>query len=51
VKFLAGLIVGVVCTGLLIDRGVDLPNRIKQLINANEIERLYKDIERVIIKK
>jgi len=41
---------GIVVAGLLIDRGVDLPNRVKKLINPAEFERLGNDIHRTIKK-
>jgi hypothetical protein len=43
-------VLGVVGAGLLIDRGVDLPNRLKKLVNPTEFEQLGEDIHRAIKK-
>jgi hypothetical protein len=43
-RFVFGFFVGVVVTGLLIDRGVNLPDRLGRLINGGEVQQLWKDI-------
>lgn len=39
-------VLGVIAAGLLNDRGVDLPNRLKKLVNPAEFEQLGKDIHK-----
>lgn len=49
-RFILGFLVGVVVTGLLIDRGVNLPDRLGHLINGGEVRQLGRDINRAIRK-
>jgi hypothetical protein len=49
-RFVLGFLVGVMATGLLIDRGVNLPERLGRMINTGEVQQLGKDINRVIKK-
>ncbi|MGB8702592.1 MAG: hypothetical protein WCD18_24525 [Thermosynechococcaceae cyanobacterium] len=37
-------------TGLLIDRGVNLPDRLGRMINGNEVQQLGKDINHAVKK-
>ncbi|MGB8701850.1 MAG: hypothetical protein WCD18_20740 [Thermosynechococcaceae cyanobacterium] len=43
-RFVMGFLAGVIVTGLLIDRGVNLPDRLGRLINGAEVQRLGDDI-------
>jgi hypothetical protein len=43
-RFIFGFIAGVIVTGLLIDRGVNLPDRLGRLVNTGEIQQLGRDI-------
>jgi hypothetical protein len=43
-KFIIGFVTGVVTTGLLIDRGVNLPERFGRVINTGEVQQLWHDI-------
>lgn len=43
-RFVFGFLAGVMATGLLIDRGVNLPDRLGQVINMGEVQHLWKDI-------
>lgn len=43
-RFVLGFLVGVMVTGLLIDRGVNLPERLGRVINKGEVQQLWKDI-------
>lgn len=49
-RVIFGFIAGVVVTGLLIDRGVNLPERLVRLINGGEIQQLGRDIGRAVKK-
>jgi hypothetical protein len=49
-RFVMGFLVGVVVTGLLIDRGVNLPERLGRLINTSEVQQLGKDINNAVKK-
>jgi hypothetical protein len=49
-RFLMGFLVGVVLTGLLLDRGVNLPDRLGRLINGGEVQQLEKDINNAVKK-
>ena len=49
-RFVVGFLVGVVVTGLLLDRGVNLPDRLGRLINGNEVQQLGKDINHAVKK-
>jgi hypothetical protein len=43
-KFVIGFIAGVAVTGLLIDKGVNLPERLGRVINTGEVQQLWHDI-------
>jgi hypothetical protein len=43
-KLALGFLLGAFATGILIDRGVNLPERLRNLINTGEIQRLADDI-------
>jgi hypothetical protein len=43
-RFVFGFFAGIIVTGLLIDSGVNLPDRLGRLINGNEVQQLGKDI-------
>jgi hypothetical protein len=43
-KFVIGFVAGVVVTGLLIDKGVNLPERLGRVINTGEVQQLWHDI-------
>jgi hypothetical protein len=47
-RFVVGFLVGVVVTGLLLDRGVNLPDRLGRLINGGEVQQLGKDINNAV---
>jgi hypothetical protein len=49
-RFVVGFLVGVVVTGLLLDRGVNLPDRLGRLINGGEVQQLGKDINNAVKK-
>lgn len=49
-RFVVGFLVGVVVTGLLLDRGLNLPNRLGRLINGGEVQQLGKDINNAVKK-
>jgi hypothetical protein len=49
-RFVFGLLAGVIVTGLLIDRGVNLPDRLGRLINGNEVQQLGRDIQNAVKK-
>ena len=49
-RFFVGFLVGVVVTGLLLDRGVNLPDRLGRLINGGEVQQLGKDINNAVKK-
>ena len=43
-RLILAFLAGVVVTGLLIDRGVNLPDRLGRLINTGEVQQLGRDI-------
>ena len=47
-RFILGFLAGVVATGLLIDRGVNLPDRLGRIINGGEVQQLGRDIGKAI---
>jgi hypothetical protein len=47
-RFIVGFLAGVAVTGLLIDRGVNLPDRLSHLINGGEVRQLGHDINHAI---
>jgi hypothetical protein len=49
-RFTLGFLVGVMATGLLIDRGVNLPDRLGRVINGSEVQHLWQDIGRAVKK-
>jgi hypothetical protein len=49
-RFIFGFIAGVIVTGLLIDRGVNLPDRLGRLINSSEVRQLGRDIGNAVKK-
>jgi len=49
-RFVMGFLIGVVVTGLLLDRGVNLPDRLGRLINGGEVQQLGKDINNAVKK-
>lgn len=49
-RFVIGFLVGVVVTGLLLDRGVNLPDRLGRLIDGGEVQQLGKDINHAVKK-
>jgi hypothetical protein len=49
-RFVFGFVAGVIATGLLIDRGVNLPDRLGRVINTGEIQQLWKDIGHAVKK-
>ena len=49
-RFILGFLFGVVVTGLLIDRGVNLPERLGRVINTREVQQLGKDINNAVEK-
>jgi hypothetical protein len=50
-KFVIGFIAGVVVTGLLIDKGVNLPERLGRVINTGEVQQLWHDIGNAVKEK
>ena len=49
-NLILGFLAGVVVTGLLIDRGDNLPNRLGRLLNTSEVQQLGKDIGHAVKK-
>jgi hypothetical protein len=49
-RFVLGFLVGVMATGLLIDRGVNLPERLGRVVNTGEVQNLWKDINNAVKK-
>jgi hypothetical protein len=49
-RFVVGFLVGVVVTGLLLNRGVNLPDRLGRLLNGHEVQQLGKDINNAVKK-
>jgi hypothetical protein len=49
-RFFFGFLAGVMATGLLIDRGVNLPDRLGHLINGGEVQQLGRDISHAVKK-
>jgi hypothetical protein len=49
-RFVFAFLAGVIVTGLLIDRGVNLPDRLGRLINGNEVQQLWKDLGHAVKK-
>lgn len=49
-RVLIGFLAGVIVTGLLIDRGVNLPERLGRVINTGEVQQLWKDINDAVKK-
>jgi hypothetical protein len=49
-RFVVGFLFGVVVTGLMLDRGVNLPDRLGRLINGGEVQQLGKDINNAVKK-
>ena len=49
-RFVIGFLAGVVVTGLLIDRGVNLPERLPHLINGGAVQQLGQDINHAVKK-
>jgi hypothetical protein len=47
-RHIPGFIVGVIVTGLLMNRGVNLPERLGHLINGGEVQQLGRDITHAI---
>jgi hypothetical protein len=47
-RFVLGVLVGVIATGLLIDRGVNLPDRLGRVVNTGEVQQLWKDINNAV---
>jgi hypothetical protein len=47
-RFVLGVLVGVMATGLLIDRGVNLPDRLGRVVNTGEVQQLWKDINNAV---
>ena len=47
-RFILGFLAGVIATGLLIDRGVNLPDRLGHLVNGSEVRQLGKDIGQAV---
>ena len=47
-RFICGFLAGVAATGLLIDRGVNLPDRLGHLINGGEVRQLGRDINHAL---
>jgi hypothetical protein len=43
-RFIFGFLAGVTAAGLLLDRGVNLPDRLGHLINGGEVRQLGRDI-------
>jgi hypothetical protein len=43
-RFILGFLVGVMLTGLLSDRGLNLPDRLGRLVNSSEVQQLGRDI-------
>lgn len=50
-KFVIGFVAGVVVTGLLIDRGVNLPERLGRVIDTGEVQQLWHDIGKAVKEK
>jgi hypothetical protein len=44
-KFIFGFVVGMVISHLLLAKGIDLPQRLDQAINRDELKRLGQDIK------
>lgn len=49
-RFVLGFLFGVMATGLLIDRGVNLPKRLGRVINTGEVQQLGRDIDHAVKK-
>ena len=49
-RLILAFLAGVVVTGLLIDRGVNLPDRLGGLVNTDEVQQLGKDIGQAVKK-
>lgn len=49
-RFVLGFLEGVMATGLLIDRGVNLPERLGRVVNTGEVQNLWKDINNAVKK-
>ena len=49
-RFILGSLAEVITTGLLIDRGVNLPDRLGHLINIGEVQQLGRDIGQAVKK-
>ncbi|MGB8700208.1 MAG: hypothetical protein WCD18_12390 [Thermosynechococcaceae cyanobacterium] len=49
-RFIFGFLAGVIVTGLLIDRGVNLPDRLGRVINVSEVQKLGQDISYAVEK-
>jgi hypothetical protein len=49
-RFLVGFILGVIITGVLTDKGVNLSDRLGRLINGHEVQQLGKDIQHALKK-
>jgi hypothetical protein len=47
-RFIFGVLTGVIVTGLLIDRGVNLPDRLGRLVNGGEVRELGRDLGRAV---
>jgi hypothetical protein len=47
-QLIFGFLAGVIVTGLLIDRGVNLPDRLDRLVNTGEVQQLGKDITHAV---
>jgi hypothetical protein len=43
-RLIFGFLAGVIATGLLIDRGINLPERLGRLVNGGEVQQLGRDI-------
>jgi hypothetical protein len=49
-RFIFAFLVGVGVTGLLIDRGVNLPESLGRLVNIGEVQQLGEDIGHAVKK-
>lgn len=49
-RFIFGIIVGVIITGMLNNRGIDLPDHLGHIINGGEVQQLGRDITHAVKK-
>jgi hypothetical protein len=50
-RYIVGFIAGVLFAGLMIDRGVNLPERLGRIVNTGELQELWKDVGQAVREK